>query len=159
MVLVRRAAEHQHHRHREEIIVRVIHAVAKEVMALNEQNTQMDKLLAGRFREHDLATGSAVGEAADAGRLADAREYTAHLRESRRPPAAGSSRPSARWLSPRDTQQAHRVRDQCASPLDEQGTPRRDRGARAHRGDVLRPGEPAQLRRRQRPVQVAGAKM
>jgi transposase len=33
----------------------VIHTLAKEVMSLNDQITEIDKLIAARFREHDLA--------------------------------------------------------------------------------------------------------
>jgi transposase len=33
----------------------VIHTLAKEVMSLNEQITEIDKLIAARFREHELA--------------------------------------------------------------------------------------------------------
>lgn len=33
----------------------MIHTLAKEVMSLNEQITEIDKLIAARFREHELA--------------------------------------------------------------------------------------------------------
>lgn len=33
----------------------MIHTPAKEVMGLNEQLAEIDKLIAARFREHDLA--------------------------------------------------------------------------------------------------------
>uniref|UniRef100_UPI0039F46DE4 transposase n=1 Tax=Streptomyces sp. KLOTTS4A1 TaxID=3390996 RepID=UPI0039F46DE4 len=39
----------------EKITAQVIHTLAKEVMGLNEQLTEIDKLIAARFREHDLA--------------------------------------------------------------------------------------------------------
>jgi transposase len=39
----------------EKIIAQVIHTLAKEVMGLNEQLAEIDKLIAARFREHDLA--------------------------------------------------------------------------------------------------------
>ncbi|MFF7638689.1 IS110 family transposase [Kitasatospora sp. NPDC008050] len=39
----------------EKIAAQVIHALAKEVMSLNEQITEIDKLIAARFREHELA--------------------------------------------------------------------------------------------------------
>lgn len=50
------AAERQHTAvPGEEIIAQVIHTLAKEVMDLNEQITEIDKLIAARFREHELA--------------------------------------------------------------------------------------------------------
>ncbi len=39
----------------ERITAHVIHTLAKEVMGLNEQLAEIDKLIAARFREHDLA--------------------------------------------------------------------------------------------------------
>ncbi|MFD7667598.1 IS110 family transposase [Streptomyces sp. NPDC059788] len=39
----------------EKITAQVIHTLAKEVMGLNEQLTEIDKIIAARFREHDLA--------------------------------------------------------------------------------------------------------
>ncbi|MEV7145411.1 IS110 family transposase [Streptomyces sp. NPDC093084] len=39
----------------ETIIAQVIHTLAKEVMVLNEQLAEIDKLIAARFREHGLA--------------------------------------------------------------------------------------------------------
>ncbi|MFE7397529.1 transposase, partial [Streptomyces sp. NPDC057557] len=39
----------------EKITAQVIHTLAKEVMGLNEQITEIDKLIAARFREHELA--------------------------------------------------------------------------------------------------------
>ncbi|MGW8353561.1 IS110 family transposase [Streptomyces wedmorensis] len=39
----------------ERITAQVIHTLAKEVMGLNEQLAEIDKLIAARFREHDLA--------------------------------------------------------------------------------------------------------
>ncbi|NJP48454.1 IS110 family RNA-guided transposase [Actinacidiphila epipremni] len=39
----------------ERITAQVIHTLAKEVMGLNEQLADIDKLIAARFREHDLA--------------------------------------------------------------------------------------------------------
>jgi len=39
----------------EKIIAQVIHTLAKEVMGLNEQIAEIDKLIAARFREHELA--------------------------------------------------------------------------------------------------------
>lgn len=33
----------------------MIHTLAKEVMSLNEQITEIDKLIAARFRDHELA--------------------------------------------------------------------------------------------------------
>ncbi|MET7695884.1 IS110 family transposase [Streptomyces sp. NPDC005483] len=50
------AAERQHTAvPGEKIIAQVIHTLAKEVMSLNEQISEIDKLIAARFREHDLA--------------------------------------------------------------------------------------------------------
>ncbi|MFE4334004.1 IS110 family transposase [Streptomyces sp. NPDC056831] len=50
------AAERQHTAvPGEKIIAQVIHTLAKEVMGLNEQITEIDKLIAARFREHELA--------------------------------------------------------------------------------------------------------
>ncbi|MFF2430911.1 IS110 family RNA-guided transposase [Streptomyces mirabilis] len=50
------AAERQHTAVTgEKVIAQVIHTLAKEVMSLNEQITEIDKLIAARFREHDLA--------------------------------------------------------------------------------------------------------
>ncbi|MGO4420060.1 IS110 family transposase [Streptomyces sp. MCAF7] len=39
----------------ERITAQLIHTLAKEVMGLNEQLAEIDKLIAARFREHDLA--------------------------------------------------------------------------------------------------------
>jgi transposase len=39
----------------EKITAQVIHTLAKEVMGLNEQLAEIDKLIAARFREHELA--------------------------------------------------------------------------------------------------------
>ncbi|MFD9125415.1 IS110 family transposase [Kitasatospora sp. NPDC059571] len=39
----------------EKTIARLVHTMAAGVMALNEQITEMDKLIEGRFREHELA--------------------------------------------------------------------------------------------------------
>lgn len=39
----------------EKITAQVIHTLAKEVMSLNEQIAEIDKLIAARFREHELA--------------------------------------------------------------------------------------------------------
>ncbi|MFG3399506.1 IS110 family RNA-guided transposase [Streptomyces parvus] len=39
----------------EKTIARLVHTLAEEVMALNEQIREMDKLIEGRFREHELA--------------------------------------------------------------------------------------------------------
>ncbi|MFE9688085.1 IS110 family transposase [Streptomyces sp. NPDC006285] len=39
----------------EKIAAQVIHTLAKEVMGLNEQIAEMDKLIAARFRDHELA--------------------------------------------------------------------------------------------------------
>lgn len=50
------AAERQHTAvPGEKAIAQVIHTLAKEVMGLNEQITEIDKLIAARFREHELA--------------------------------------------------------------------------------------------------------
>ncbi|MFK0224115.1 IS110 family transposase [Streptomyces vinaceus] len=50
------AAERQHTAvSGEKITAQVIHTLAKEVMGLNEQITEIDKLIAARFRDHDLA--------------------------------------------------------------------------------------------------------
>ncbi|RKN59982.1 IS110 family transposase [Streptomyces klenkii] len=50
------AAERQHAAvPGEKITAQVIHTLAKEVMGLNEQITEIDKLIAARFREHELA--------------------------------------------------------------------------------------------------------
>ncbi len=50
------AAERQHTAvPGEKIAAQVIHTLAKEVMGLNEQITEIDKLIAARFREHELA--------------------------------------------------------------------------------------------------------
>ncbi|MFJ9034950.1 IS110 family transposase, partial [Streptomyces sp. NPDC102274] len=50
------AAERQHTAvPGEKIIAQVIHTLAKEVMDLNRQITEIDKLIAARFRDHDLA--------------------------------------------------------------------------------------------------------
>ncbi|MEU1420686.1 IS110 family transposase [Kitasatospora sp. NPDC005751] len=50
------AAERQHTTvPGEKIAAQVIHTLAKEVMDLNEQITETDKLIAARFRDHDLA--------------------------------------------------------------------------------------------------------
>ncbi|WP_308363831.1 IS110 family transposase [Streptomyces sp. ISL-86] len=50
------AAERQHTTlPGEKITAQVIHTLAKEVMGLNEQIAEIDKLIAARFREHDLA--------------------------------------------------------------------------------------------------------
>ncbi|MFJ3106842.1 IS110 family transposase [Streptomyces sp. NPDC086835] len=50
------AAERQHTTvPGEKIAAQVIHTLAKEVMGLNEQIAEIDKLIAARFREHDLA--------------------------------------------------------------------------------------------------------
>ncbi len=50
------AAERQHTAvPGEKIIAQVIHTLAKEVTGLNEQIAEIDKLIAARFREHDLA--------------------------------------------------------------------------------------------------------
>jgi transposase len=39
----------------EKIAAQVVHTLAKEVMDLNEQLAEIDKLIAARFRDHDLA--------------------------------------------------------------------------------------------------------
>ncbi|MFJ7905729.1 IS110 family transposase, partial [Kitasatospora sp. NPDC096204] len=39
----------------EKTIARLVHTLAEGVMALNEQIAEMDKLIEGRFREHELA--------------------------------------------------------------------------------------------------------
>ncbi|MGY0064028.1 IS110 family RNA-guided transposase [Streptomyces sp. LZ34] len=39
----------------EQAIAKMVHTLAKEVMALNEKITETDKLIEGRFREHELA--------------------------------------------------------------------------------------------------------
>ncbi|MER5996916.1 IS110 family transposase [Streptomyces viridosporus] len=39
----------------EEAIAKMVHTLAKEVMTLNEKITETDKLIEGRFREHELA--------------------------------------------------------------------------------------------------------
>ncbi|MCJ0875879.1 IS110 family transposase [Streptomyces sp. AP-93] len=50
------AAERQHTAvPGEKITAQVIHTLAKEVTGLNEQIAEIDKLIAARFREHDLA--------------------------------------------------------------------------------------------------------
>ncbi|WP_445403094.1 IS110 family transposase [Streptomyces sp. LE64] len=50
------AAERQHTAlPGEKVAAQVIHTLAKEVMGLNEQIAEIDKLVAARFREHDLA--------------------------------------------------------------------------------------------------------
>ncbi|MEZ0096343.1 transposase, partial [Streptacidiphilus sp. EB129] len=50
------AAERQHTTvPGEKIAAQVIHTLAKEVMDLNEQIAEIDKLIAARFRDHDLA--------------------------------------------------------------------------------------------------------
>ncbi|MDH6708802.1 transposase [Kitasatospora sp. MAA19] len=50
------AAERQHTTvPGEKIAAQVIHTLAKEVMGLNEQIAEIDKLIAARFRDHDLA--------------------------------------------------------------------------------------------------------
>ncbi|MFI6006303.1 IS110 family transposase [Streptomyces sp. NPDC051366] len=50
------AAERQHTAvPGEKTTARLVHTLAEEVMALNEQITEMDKLIEGRFREHELA--------------------------------------------------------------------------------------------------------
>ncbi|ARE79431.1 IS110 family transposase (plasmid) [Streptomyces sp. Sge12] len=50
------AAERQHTTvPGEKIAAQVIHTLAKEVMGLNEQITEIDKLIAAQFRDHDLA--------------------------------------------------------------------------------------------------------
>jgi transposase len=50
------AAERQHTAvPGEKITAQVIHTLAKEVMSLNEQIAEIDKLIAARFRDHELA--------------------------------------------------------------------------------------------------------
>ncbi len=50
------AAERQHTTvSGEKIVAQVVHTLAKEVMGLNEQIAEIDKLIAARFREHRLA--------------------------------------------------------------------------------------------------------
>ncbi|MFD5029781.1 IS110 family transposase [Streptomyces sp. NPDC058405] len=50
------AAEHQHTAvPGEKITAQVIHTLAKEVMGLNEQIAEIDKLIAARFRDHERA--------------------------------------------------------------------------------------------------------
>ncbi|MFE4578552.1 IS110 family RNA-guided transposase [Streptomyces chartreusis] len=50
------AAEHQYTAiPGEKTIAELVHTLAREVMALNEQISEMDKLIEGRFREHELA--------------------------------------------------------------------------------------------------------
>jgi transposase len=50
------AAERQHTAvPGEKTIAKLVHTLAEEVMALNEQIREMDKLIEGRFREHELA--------------------------------------------------------------------------------------------------------
>ncbi|GAA3784139.1 hypothetical protein GCM10022206_24330 [Streptomyces chiangmaiensis] len=50
------AAERQHTAVTgEKAIAKMVHTLAKEVMALTEKITEMDKLIEGRFREHELA--------------------------------------------------------------------------------------------------------
>lgn len=39
----------------EKAIAKMVHTLAKEVMTLNEKITETDKLIEGRFREHELA--------------------------------------------------------------------------------------------------------
>ncbi|GAA4986930.1 transposase [Actinopolymorpha pittospori] len=39
----------------EKVIAKMVHTLAKEVMALNEKIAETDKLIEGRFREHELA--------------------------------------------------------------------------------------------------------
>ncbi|MEW1914878.1 IS110 family transposase [Kitasatospora sp. NPDC085895] len=39
----------------EKAIAKMVHTLAEEVMALNKKITEVDKLIEGRFREHDLA--------------------------------------------------------------------------------------------------------
>ncbi|MFF4731073.1 IS110 family transposase [Streptomyces mirabilis] len=51
------AAERQHTAvPGEKTIAKLVHTLAEEVMALNEQIAEMDKLIEGRFREHELAS-------------------------------------------------------------------------------------------------------
>jgi transposase len=50
------AAERQHSTvPGEKVIAQLVHTLAKEVMGLNEQIAEIDKLIAARFRDHDLA--------------------------------------------------------------------------------------------------------
>jgi transposase len=50
------AAERQHTAVAgEKAIAKMVHTLAKEVMALNEKIAEIDKLIEGRFREHELA--------------------------------------------------------------------------------------------------------
>lgn len=50
------AAERQHTAvPGEKTIAKLVHTLAEEVMALNEQIRELDKLIEGRFREHELA--------------------------------------------------------------------------------------------------------
>lgn len=50
------AAERQHTAVAgERAIAKMVHTLAREVMALNEKITETDKLIEGRFREHELA--------------------------------------------------------------------------------------------------------
>jgi transposase len=50
------AAERQHTAvPGEKTIAKLVHTLAEEVMALNEQIAEIDKLIEGRFREHELA--------------------------------------------------------------------------------------------------------
>lgn len=50
------AAEHQYTAiPGEKAIAKLVHTLAEEVMALNEQISKMDKIIEGRFREHELA--------------------------------------------------------------------------------------------------------
>ncbi len=39
----------------EKTVAKLVHTLTEEVMALNEQIREMDKLIEGRFREHELA--------------------------------------------------------------------------------------------------------
>ncbi|MFJ3890944.1 IS110 family RNA-guided transposase [Streptomyces rubrogriseus] len=50
------AAERQHTAvNGEKVIAKMVHTRAREVMALNEKIAEIDKLIEGRFREHELA--------------------------------------------------------------------------------------------------------
>ncbi|WP_405961187.1 IS110 family transposase [Streptomyces sp. NBC_00024] len=50
------AAERQHTSVAgEKVIAKMVHTLAREVMALNEKIAEIDKLIEGRFREHELA--------------------------------------------------------------------------------------------------------
>ncbi|MBA4863320.1 IS110 family transposase [Streptomyces sp. PSKA54] len=50
------AAERQHTAVAgEKVIAQMVHTLAKEVMALNEKTAETEKLIEGRFREHELA--------------------------------------------------------------------------------------------------------